>query len=1002
MEQPLEDAQTDSKIEQIVARIAKYLPPQGPLRTFVCQNTLHNFEGEEFFSALERASTIFGANVALPETTYLDLFASGRITHQDINRVLDEYGYDGMKVLLGVSKRKVIRAILHATPVPLTAETLRWRLLERRYLYHFHSDITLQKRAHIIGVDSQVSQELLERWLAAYTDVVRDWHQEWLHELVNINELRHNPRESWSEEDSLKLLWLASIVLSREVLQRSEKYGENHHRAPQLSGIEELVNPYLIKFTSAFLDAGLAHITIEDRSRGLLQAFFEHMRNGSFTRATWLRGSLEQYQDLTAEGLIAKLLLENGVPSEMWEQHLLSKCLILKGWAGLVYHSELGVDGIPTRATLCDFLAVRLLLEHQAELHSESAPHLINADSGEEIFELARPGLADLEDQATRIRTLAYHLFHAFQLIPSAGSEVLSLSPEDKEFLVSLVCAFDAPHRLVVWHKAYEWNLYSRAAAAIVGVNKGTERKAKKLPICQLVCCIDDREESFRRYLEEGHPEYETFGTAGFFGVDAYFHSLYERPAPFSPINVIATHHVEVRPKEGMEDHAHWQRDIKTLISTIDMYIEGNSRSLLRGWLLALGGVVALVPLSLSTLAPRAMHRVRVFIKNSLVNFNDEETILFAEDPQHAGEGRFTVDEMAHRVKTLLTSTGLARGLAPLVVIMGHGSSSTNNPFRSAYDCGACGGRPGRLNSRVFALMANRSDVRCALGKMGMDIPETTVFIAAFHNTCTDSVEYFDLTSLSAEQSVIFERFRLDVDIARKLNALERCRRFDDAAVVNVRQAIAHVESRAHHIGQPRPEYGHQTNAMCIIGRRAITRGLFLDRRAFLVSYDNELDPTLEILRNLVRVAVPVCMGINLQYFFSTLDNQKYGAGSKLPHNVTSLLGLMSGYCSDLRTGLPWQMVDIHEPTRLLVVVDHEPDCVSKLIESEPEFAKVVKNRWITLMAYAAKENSLYHFDHTGSFKRFESDVSAPQAVATSLKWVLGKKGHLDFVKVGA
>ena len=35
---------------------------------------------------------------------------------------------------------------------------------------------------------------------------------------------------------------------------------------------------------------------------------------------------------------------------------------------------------------------------------------------------------------------------------------------------------------------------------------------------------------------------------------------------------------------------------------------------------------------------------------------------------------------------------------------------------------------------------------------------------------------------------------------------------------------------------------GHATNAMSIVGRREWTRGLFLDRRAFLTSYDPTQD----------------------------------------------------------------------------------------------------------------------------------------------------------------
>jgi uncharacterized protein YbcC (UPF0753/DUF2309 family) len=188
---------------------------------------------------------------------------------------------------------------------------------------------------------------------------------------------------------------------------------------------------------------------------------------------------------------------------------------------------------------------------------------------------------------------------------------------------------------------------------------------------------------------------------------------------------------------------------------------------------------------------------------------------------------------------------------------------------------------------------------------------------------------------------------------------------------------------------------------MCVVGRRAITKGIFLDRRSFLVSYDPGIDHELSALRNLLRAVIPVCMGINLEYFFSAIDNQKYGAGTKLPHNVTSLLGLMTGYCSDLRTGLPAQMVEIHEPVRLLLVIEQSPTKLKELLESEPELMRVIGNHWVTLMAYSADENVLHHFDHTGSFVPFDELTVDISTVSSSLSWVLGKKDHLDFVRVG-
>src|SRR5216117_2412851 len=167
--------------------------------------------------------------------------------------------------------------------------------------------------------------------------------------------------------------------------------------------------------------------------------------------------------------------------------------------------------------------------------------------------------------------------------------------------------------------------------------------------------------------------------------------------------------------------------------------------------------------------------------------------------------------------------------------------------------------------------------------------------------------------------------------------------------------ALAHVEGRAADLAQPRPEYGHATNAFCIIGRRARTCGLFLDRRAFLVSYNPTGDHDGAILARVMAAVVPVVAGISLEYYFSYVDPTGYGCGTKLPHNVTSLLGVMDGAQSDLRTGLPWQMVEIHEPARLAIVVEGAPDRVRRVLLDNPAIERLVRHRWIWLACLDAK-----------------------------------------------
>jgi uncharacterized protein YbcC (UPF0753/DUF2309 family) len=134
------------------------------------------------------------------------------------------------------------------------------------------------------------------------------------------------------------------------------------------------------------------------------------------------------------------------------------------------------------------------------------------------------------------------------------------------------------------------------------------------------------------------------------------------------------------------------------------------------------------------------------------------------------------------------------------------------------------------------------------------------------------------------------------------------------------------------------------------VSRKSTIKGLFFDRRAFLNSYDYQKDPEGVSLVKILSAAIPVCGGINLEYYFSRMDPDKLGAGTKLPHNVMGLIGVANGADGDLRTGLPYQMVEIHDPIRLLMVVEQVPGLVLQLIQANPAIAEWITNFWVHLV----------------------------------------------------
>ncbi|MDQ1473181.1 MAG: uncharacterized protein QOJ99_4661, partial [Bryobacterales bacterium] len=432
------------------------------------------------------------------------------------------------------------------------------------------------------------------------------------------------------------------------------------------------------------------------------------------------------------------------------------------------------------------------------------------------------------------------------------------------------------------------------------------------------------------------------------------------------------------------------------------------SRSLVRGWASTsvLGGV-ALLPLLMRVLAPRRYGWLKDFLHRRLVpQPSTELEFVRADSAQRPGAGEllqgFSIIEMTDRVAGVLGPAGLHEGFARLIVILGHGSTSLNNPHESAHDCGACGGRRGGPNGRLFAAMANHPGVRTALVDRGIRIPADTWFVGGYHDTCNDAVDLYDLDFIPVGHSSDLERVTALLNRARALDAEERTRRFEAARPgCGPELALKHVQERAQHLAEPRPEYGHATNAVCIVGRRMLTKGLFLDRRSFLVSYDATLDAGDEGLARLLGAAVPVCAGINLEYYFSFVDNEGYGCGTKLPHNITGLIGVMNKPESDLRTGLPWQMVEIHEPVRILFVVETTPERVTKVFAANPQLSELLENRWIRL-ATIDPDSGEVHVRRGGTFEKLDVPAEELPSARVSSDWFGGKIRHLSLARISS
>ncbi len=187
---------------------------------------------------------------------------------------------------------------------------------------------------------------------------------------------------------------------------------------------------------------------------------------------------------------------------------------------------------------------------------------------------------------------------------------------------------------------------------------------------------------------------------------------------------------------------------------------------------------------------------------------------------------------------------------------------------------------------------------------------------------------------------------------------------------------------------------------MCFVGRRERVRGLYLDRRSFLHSYDpTQDDHDHSILARILGAVVPVCAGINLQYFFSYIDSVGWGSGTKLPHNVTSLLGVMDGASSDLRCGLPWQGVEIHEPMRLLLVIESTPAAMEAIMAGNEVIGRILRNGWAQLALLNPENSQILLYRH-GAFDVYEPEAQELPSTGSSLEWYRNLREHLGFAAI--
>lgn len=521
-----------------------------------------------------------------------------------------------------------------------------------------------------------------------------------------------------------------------------------------------------------------------------------------------------------------------------------------------------------------------------------------------------------------------------------------------------------------------DFAIYQRALeigyqSALIGALATAPREKSTSEIsAQAIFCIDVRSEVFRRALETVAPTISTHGFAGFFGL----------PISYTPIGTDATRpqlpgllapSLQVSDTTGNASHDSdiaQQRKNRLSVNAMRQPFQrlpGSAFTLVEA--LGLGYAVKLVRRSLRSAAKNKSSDAAGLSQRAAQMLRPRLCIA-----------REAVQQRADLAEKIVRAMSLGSDLARLVLLVGHGSRSANNPHAAGLDCGACCGQTGEVNARALAAVLNEKDVRDALRERDIFIPAHTYFVAALHNTTTDEVQLFDTDVLPATHARDLMQLNNALCAAGVRARAERAPQLGLAHLQNNAEELAQtIFARANDWAQTRPEWGLANNAAFIVAPRARSQHINLHGRAFLHDYDWQRDHDNSVLELIMTAPMIVTHWINMQYHASTVDNQRYGSGNKILHNVVGgHIGVFEGNGGDLRIGLPLQSVHdgerwMHTPLRLSVFIEAPQAMIDAVIAKHAQVRQLLENDWLYVFRIDSQTHAVEAY-RGGQWRRWD------------------------------
>ncbi len=615
---------------------------------------------------------------------------------------------------------------------------------------------------------------------------------------------------------------------------------------------------------------------------------------------------------------IEQLLRELNIPDGLWRSFLLGEMFSVAGWASYIkYRLREAVAEDRRDDDLLGLLAMRLAYDvalARAESQHVAIPNVLFPSTGK--------GNADSQ---------------ADQVAP----------PTEVLVRYTLQVAAETAYRQQLCQ-----SLVKQTATLTPSARKSV----------QMVFCIDVRSEVLRRHLESVDESIETFGFAGFFGMALEYVPLGESTGDaHCPVLLHPGFRIPetlLGADEGTQASAISRRQSKRLARTHWKSFQTSAISCF-SFVESLGlpYVVKLLTDSLRMTRPVAD------AEQDGVSVDTDSRL--GPDIEANGEMGLPSEMKIELAEGMLRNLGLTENFGRIIALCGHAAHVTNNPYKSGLDCGACGGHSGEPNARVAAALLNDSQVRTELAGRGIAIPADTWFVPGVHNTTTDEIQFHDTHTMPSTHLADFQQLQAWVRQAGERSRTERATRLGNPPA-------ADLFKRSRDWSEVRPEWGLAGNAAFVVAPRSRTAGLNLKGRAFMHSYDHRNDPDLKVLELIMTAPMIVTNWINLQYYAAVVDNDAFGSGNKVIHNVVGQMGVLLGNGGDLMVGLPWQSVHDgkrfqHEPLRLLVVIESSRDAVQQIIDRHVLVRDLVSNGWLSLVVLEAE--ATYRWTSSGKWQ---------------------------------